>query len=515
MRNLRDDFSETRCLYRPVSKRIYTKETFTMNRIEGFNAFIKKLNIYQPSPVIYDSIAGFSEFGPYGATIKSSLINRLKKEFRKAAFWEVEHPIIMPKKVWEASGHVERFLDIIAESETKIFRVDKVVEEEYPHLLLLDRSIEGIRKFLQENKIVPKGHKEPLSNPREYWLMMMTSVAGEEATLRPETATATYSSFKEYYALFRNSMPIKIFQHGKVFRNEITTRQGLIRGREFEQIEGQIFVLQENKNEFNLNANKVSHRIALMSSDSQINKTDAISMSIADTVSSNVLTSTGYAYCFSVVMDILNGIGLGDCELRFRQHLPDEKAHYALDAWDVELKTEQYGWLEICGIHDRGDYDLTRHQEYSRKKLSVNNGEQKQEIPNILEIAFGVGRLMYCLLENGFHIRDEKNILSLPYYLCPIQVAVFPLVKKDGLSEIAEEINFDLNEAGFISVYDEKGSIGKRYARMDEIGTPFCLTIDHDTLTDNSVTIRDRDTCEQRRIDISKIQSELRLLNLG
>lgn len=481
-----------------------------MNRIEGFNAFIKKLNIYQPSPVIYDSIAGFSEFGPYGATIKSSLVNKVKKEFRKAAFWEVEHPIIMPKKVWEASGHIERFLDIIAESEDKIFRVDKVVEEEYPHLLLLDRSIEGIRKFLQENKIIPKGQKEPLSNPREYWLMMMTSVAGEEATLRPETATATYSSFKEYYTLFRNSMPIKIFQHGRVFRNEITTRQGLIRGREFEQIEGQIFVLQENKNEFDLNAKNINHRVLLLSSNAQINKTDAEEVFLAETVSNNILNSSGYAYCFSVVMNILKGIGLENSEIRFRQHLPDEKAHYALDAWDVELKTEQYGWLEICGIHDRGVYDLTRHQEYSGKKLSVNNSKQEQEIPNILEIAFGVGRLMYSLLEKGFNIREEKNILSLPTYLCPIQVAVFPLMKKDGMSEIAEEINFNLNEEGFISVYDEKGSIGKRYARMDEIGTPFCITVDHDTLVDNTVTLRDRDTCEQKRINISDLSLELK-----
>lgn len=480
-----------------------------MSRIDDFNSFIKKLKIYQPSPTIYDSIAGFSEFGPYGATIKSNLIGKVKKEFRKFGFWEVEHPIILPKKVWEASGHIERFIDIIADSDDKIYRVDKVIEEDFPDIVLLDRSIEGIREFLSLNQIVPKGNKQSLSNPRAYWLMMLTNVAGEEATLRPETATATYTSFKDYYTLFRSTLPIKVFQHGRVFRNEITSRQGLIRGREFEQIEGQIFVLQENKNEFDLDNKHFSVLVNLLSANNQIAGSPLQQMGLNDAAKGGVFNSNGYAYCFGVVMNILNNIGLKGSEVRFRQHLPDEKAHYALDAWDVELKTEQFGWLEICGIHDRGIYDLSRHQEFSGKKMSVINSQKGEEIPNILEVAFGVGRLMYCLLEKGYSIREEKNVLSMPAYLCPIQIGVFPLVKKDGLSEIAEEINNSLNEEGFISSYDEKGSIGKRYARMDEMGTPFCVTVDYDTLNDQTVTIRERDTCFQYRIKINDLIFEL------
>ncbi len=481
-----------------------------MDKTTVFNALVKKLRLFQLSPTIYEAIGGFIEFGPYGSSIKSNIVATIKKEFRKAGFWEVEHPIIMPLKVWEASGHAERFLDIIAESDGKTYRVDKVIEEDYPSLILQERDIEGVQEFLLKNQIIPKGNKTPLTNPREYKLMMMANVADEEGTLRPETATATYSSFKEYYDLFRNHMPLKVFQFGRVFRNEITARQGLLRSREFEQIEGQIFLLQNDIDKFKLESDVSNFSIPLLTSNAQLNTNHNPLISLDEALSNNVLNSEAYAYCFVLVNNVIQSVGLSSCEVRFRQHLPTEKAHYAIDAWDVELKTDQFGWIEICGVHDRGSYDLMRHQEYSGKKLSILNINGQDEIPHILEIAFGVGRVMYSLLESSFNVKDEKNRLSLPYHISPIDVAIFPLVKKDGLTEIALQLNRTLLEEGFTSVFDEKGSIGKRYARMDEIGTSFCITIDYDFFDDQTVTIRERDSGKQERLKLVDVGTELR-----
>jgi glycyl-tRNA synthetase len=453
-----------------------------MSTVQEFNTFVKRLKIFQPSPTIYDSISGFSEFGPYGTTIKSNLIQAMRKAFRKAEFWEVEHPIVLPKNVWKASGHLDRFVDIIAESDGKVYRIDKIIEEQYPEIALTNGGLEYLSRFIQEHDIIPKGNTEPLHDAKEYNLMMMTSVAGEEAGLRPETATATYLSFKDYYTLLRNTMPIKVFQYGKAFRNEVTSRQGLIRGREFEQLEAQMFVLQEHKHEFPQFDNVKQMPFLFWSSAAQQQENPPERLALEHVLQAGVLSSPAYAYCLAVMATVLETIGLDQEHVRLRQHLPDEKAHYAIDAWDVEVKTEQYGWVEICGVHDRGTYDLGRHQEYSNKPLSIKNHEGENEIPNLLEIAFGIGRTMYCLLELSFRTREGKNVLSLPKILSPIHAAIFPLVKKDGLIPIAQKLNERLLDDSFISVYDEKGSIGKRYARMDEIGTPYCVTIDHQTL---------------------------------
>ena len=473
--------------------------------IEKFNSFIKRYRIFQQFPSVYETIGGFNEFGPYGATIKANLVNVMRDVFRQEAFWEVDCPLISPYIVWKASGHADRFVDIVAESDGKKYRVDKVFEELYPDETLKESGLEGLTKLVAERKMIPEKNKEPLSNVQEYNLMMKTSVAGIDAFLRPETATTTYLSFADYYNLFRERMPIMVFQYGRAFRNEIATKHGLMRGREFEQMESQIFILKEDKASFTKFKYAKDSEHTFFSEKEQVNNAKPVKMTLGKAVETGVLGNEAYAYCFYVVLTILQKLGIDIEKVRYRQHLKNEKAHYALDAWDIEIFTEAFGWVEACGVHDRGDYDLSRHQEYSKTKFTIKNSNGEQEIPHILEIAFGVGRTMYCVIEQSFEHREGKNVFKLKRDLTPIQAAVFPLVNKENLPDVAQSIYDDLRHHNIITFYDRSGSVGKRYARMDEIGTPFCITVDFDYNKDKKVTIRDRDTGEQIRIEPEKL----------
>lgn len=482
-----------------------------MTRKDEFNKFIKRKKIFQPSPTIYESISGFIEYGPYGIMIKNKLVEVMRSEFRKYQFWEVEFPLIMPSKVWEASGHLERFVDKITTCSqcNNIYRVDKLVEEFYPDLKILDYSDEGMKSFLVENEIQCPKCKVSLDNVSDYNLMVEVGVAGKQAFLRPETATTTYLAFRDYVSIFRDQMPMKLFQFGKAYRNEITARKGLIRAREFEQLEGQIFILEEQEHPY-VEFNSVkSVKLPFWSSKLQEQGKGPVLLSLEDTMKKKVLQKEAFAYCFAVAYDILARLEYDLKKIRLRQHLPEERAHYVRDAWDLEVETDQYGWVEVCGIHDRGDYDLSRHQEYSKTNFEVKNSKGENEIPQILEIAFGVGRMMYCLLEQKFTTREKKNVLLLPKEVSPIQCAVFPLMNKDGLGEVARDIHRTLVVEGVTSVLDVRGSIGKRYARMDELGTPYCFTVDYESLKDKTVTIRDRDDTKQVRIPISEVPSTL------
>jgi len=477
--------------------------------LNEFNSFIKRWGIFSTFPDLYDSISGMNSYGPYGTAIRNNIVEAMRKEFRKLGFWEVDCPVVSPEVVWKASGHMDRFVDVIAHSDGRTFRIEKVIEEERPDLTLTEKGLVGLQQLLEKEKIIPKGCSEPLSNAEEYNLMLLTIVAGSNAVLRPETATTTYLGFRDYHKLFRGAMPLKIFQYGRAFRNEITSRQGLIRGREFEQFEGQIFIFEDQKQHFD-NFDKLSNlEVSILDQELQQTRGSAKKLSLREAVSSGVYKSEAFAYCFGIVANILKKIGINQKSITFRQHLPDEMAHYAIDAWDAEVMTEQYGLVEVCGVHDRGNYDLSRHQEYSGKKLEVPNPNGGREVPHILEIAFGVGRSVYCALEHNFSSRDGKNVLYLPKRISPVHVAVFPLVNKEGLDIIADELNVKLVEEGFISVFDKKGSIGKRYARMDEIGTPYCVTVDFQTKEDNTVTIRDRDTTQQERVLIDNLTTRL------
>ena len=203
--------------------------------------------------------------------------------------------------------------------------------------------------------------------------------------------------------------------------------------------------------------------------------------------------------------------------MRLRQHLPTERAHYAADAWDIEIHTDSFDWVECCGVHDRGNYDLTRHQEFSKQKLHVKV-DKKPVVPQVLEIAFGIERPLFCLIDNSFRPESRErdtDWLQFPPEVAPIQVAVFPLMGKPELLGPAEEIFNEIIDAGFVAQFDQGGSIGKRYRRQDEVGTPFCVTIDYTTLEDETITVRDRDSMEQVRVHRTSLVETLRSLVRG
>jgi glycyl-tRNA synthetase len=204
-------------------------------------------------------------------------------------------------------------------------------------------------------------------------------------------------------------------------------------------------------------------------------------------------------------------MGFTNENMRLRQHLPTERAHYAADAWDVEIHTRSFGWVECCGVHDRGNYDLGRHQEYSQERLSVKV-DRKPVVPEVLEIAFGVERPLFCLIDNAYAEDDERSILKFPPEIAPIQVAVFPLMRKSKLLSQAQDIYEEILDGGLVTQIDISGSIGRRYRRQDEVGTPFCVTIDYQTLEDETVTIRDRDSMKQVRVQREVLLNTLRNL---
>jgi glycyl-tRNA synthetase len=442
----------------------------------------------------------------------------LRRELSFFGFLEVECPTIMPEIVWEASGHLERFIDYVTRC-TKcnyLYRADKILKDLLPDIMIDGLSKEELDELIKTKNLKCPNCNNLLGKIEEYNLMLKTSVGDNNiAYLRPETATTTYLLFNRLDNYARKQYPIKVFQYGKAHRNEISPRQGVIRMRAFDQIELQLFIGKEQEMTLDEYEEVKHEKLPLLDWKTQAkNNHKPKNISLEQAIKSGYLKKPAYAYCLYISYYLTKKFGYKDDLLRFRQHSPTERSHYADDAWDLEVKTRQYGWIEVCGIHDRTDYDLRRHQEFSKQnfEISMTMSSNGKEIPQILEIAFGVDRIIYTLLENCFEIKDERINLKLKSYLAPYSVAVFPLVKnKKEIRDLAKNVQRELLDNRIASFYDEAGSIGKRYRRQDELGTPFCLTIDYESLEDQSVTIRHRDSMKQERIkikDIPKIISE-------
>ncbi len=446
-----------------------------MVNIAELASFCKRRGIIFPNSEIYGGLAGFYDYGPVGI----ELLNNIKKEWWKEIVHNnqnivgINGAILTHPKVWEASGHTEKFIDFIVECKKckAEFRADHLLEDK--GVKIKEMNADSLGKLIKENKLkCPKCGGE-LGNVHEFNLMFKTNVGvGKEskpAYLRPETAQLIYLNFKNVLETSRQKLPFGIAQIGKAFRNEISPRNFLFRMREFEQMEMQFFVKEDDADKYF--EEWKDRRLAWYKS-----------------------------------------IGINMKNLRIREHEKGELAHYAKRAVDIEYKFD-FGWKEIEGVHNRGDWDLSRHEKFSGKDLKYFDEETKSKyIPWIIETSAGLDRLFLTVLADAYHeeeVKGEKRIvLKLHPRLAPFKVAVFPLVNKDGIPERAREV-FDKLSMSFPAFYDSKGSIGRRYRRMDEIGTPFCVTIDHQTLDDRTVTIRDRDSMKQERIAIENLASEL------
>lgn len=450
-------------------------EKLTMEKLV---AFCKQYGYVFQGSEIYGGLANTWDYGPLGSRLKNNIKDAWRKRFiqeRKNAY-ELDAAILMHPKVWEASGHVGSFSDPLAdcrECKTR-HRIDNLIND-YSNSSIGDAmSNEERMKYLIDNKVpCPKCGKSNFTDIREFNLMFETQrgvVKDAKSTiyLRPENAQGEYVNFLNVQRSMRSKLPFSIGQIGKAFRNEITPGNFTFRTIEFEQMEYQTFCKKGTDSEL-------------------------------------------YAYFKDYAKQFFLDLGIPAEKLRFHDH--EKLAHYAKEACDIEYNF-CFGWGEINGTHNRTDFDLSRHQQFSGVSQEYLDSETNEKfIPYIIESTVGCDRAVLAVLDNAYTVEklengDEREVMRLTPYLAPYKVAVLPLAKKYH-SEKANEIYEKLSKA-FMTAYDETGSIGKRYRRQDAIGTPFAVTVDDETINNNTVTVRDRDTMEQVVVKLDELENYIR-----
>ncbi len=428
--------------------------------IDKIVSLCKRRGFVFQSSEIYGGFGAIYDYGPLGITLKNNISQLWWRDMTQLHenIVGLDSGILMHPKIWEASGHVGAFNDPLVDcKECKSrYRADELVEE-------YNENTEWIK--IQCPKC---GNTGKLTEPRQFNLMFKTNIGPIEddsnvAFLRPETAQGIYVNYLLTQNALRLKVPFGIAQIGKAFRNEIVARNFIFRTREFEQMEMQYFV-QPGEDDKSLNEWKQKR------------------------------------------ISFYDQLGINSSKLRFHEHDKNELAHYAKEAWDIEFEFP-FGWSEIEGIHNRTDFDLVQHEKFSGKKMEVFD-QQKNErfLPFIIETSAGLNRILLAVLSDAYWEDKDNDRIVMKFHpkIAPVTAVVCPLVKKDGLPEIGRKV-MDLLKPHFITIYDQQGSIGKRYYRQDEAGTPFGITIDHQTAEDNSVTLRHRDNQQQDRVDIDQL----------
>jgi glycyl-tRNA synthetase len=453
-----------------------------------------------PCAEIYGAPAGFYNYGPLGAQLKKCLENEWWNSFiaSREDVEGIDGCILTPRQMWKASGHLDAFNDpVVACAKCKVKeRADSLIERE------LGLSVEGktddeLRGLIKEKELkCPKcGGTLKIEDPFNLMFKTHVGVVSDESTeayLRPETAQLIFTDYKLAAEAARLKTPFGIGQIGRAFRNEISPRQFVFRCREFTQYELEWFYKECEEpclDEFK------GLKAAVLTAEAQEKGGGQIETKFEEIPFKN----SWVAYWAGSYLKWLQSLGLRD--LRLREHVEKELSHYSSETWDVEFKFLDWGWKELLGIADRSSYDLKQHAKKSGKKLELN--QQGKFLPRVVEPSGGFDRLILALIVQGLEERDEKTVLKLHPAISPVQVAVFPLQKK-GLTEKAREV-FDELKKDFRAQYDEAGSIGKRYARSDEAGIPYCVTVDYDSLEDGAATVRDRDTGKQVRMPVEQI----------
>jgi len=463
---------------------------------------------YFPSCEIYsDAQAGFWEYGPTGVNLKNKFIELWRREFvRRDRMWEIDGSQIMSENVFVASGHLASFADPIATC-TKcksIFRADKMIEEITKITIPENADLEEFDKVIEEKKITCSKCKGSFEKIKKFNMMFRVGIGAqnESAYLRPETCQSIFVDFPRLFKTMRGKLPIGIAQIGKSFRNEISPRQSLLRLREFYQAEIEVFCNPGKLDDLSKFSEVENTTIRIMVDDS------IKSMTCKEAVDSGIVPNKLVAYYLGLLVEFYQKTGIDVSKSRFRKLGDKEKAFYATVAFDFEVETNT-GWLELVACNYRSDYDLKSHANISKEKFEVIDDEIKV-LPHVFEISMGIDRSLYTMIEH--RLREDKEndrvVLSLEPYLAPIHVGILSLVKKDGLAEKTDEIYLMLRKK-YDAFLDHSGAIGRRYRRLDEIGAPFAITIDHQTLEDQTVTIRNRDSMSQERIKISELDSHL------
>ena len=416
--------------------------------------------IFQSSE-IYGGFGAVYDYGPLGVELKNNISHSWWKfmTHNHENIVGLDSGIFMHPKIWEASGHVDAFNDPLVDCKQckARYRADELIKEDFMNANWAE---------IQCPKCGTTGN---LTNPRQFNLMFKTNIGpieseSETAYLRPETAQGIYVNYLLVQGTMRQKVPFGIAQIGKAFRNEIVARNFIFRTREFEQMEMQYFVKPGDDDNAMIDWKEKRYNF------------------------------------------YINELGISEDKIRFQQHGKDELAHYAKEAWDIEYEFP-FGWSEVEGVHNRTDFDLKRHQEFSGKNMQYSDQLLNEKyFPYIIETSAGLNRMLLTVLCDAYWDDSENNriVMKIHPKLAPIKAVVCPLVKKNGLPEIGHKIVSDLMK-NFNVLYDQQGSIGKRYYRQDEAGTPFCITVDHESKENNTVTLRNRDDQNQDRVKISDL----------
>ncbi len=465
--------------------------------IDELAAFCKRKGFVYPSGEIYGGLSGFWDFGHLGVELK----NNIKREWWRHHVYNrddvvgIDGSIITSPKVWEASGHVASFSDIFVVC-MKCKKPNKIDKNE-----------------LGKVKCPNCGGNYDAKSAKEFQLMFKTIVGeGGIGYLRPETAQLIFADFKNVFENARMKLPCGIAQIGKAFRNEIAPRDFLFRCREFEQMELEYFISPGERCPYSIGKTK----ILIYSGEDQEKNREEQAMSFSDGLKKGIIKVDWHAYWLEQEFLWFLSLGADSKKFRIRQHMKDEKSHYAIDTWDLEYNFP-FGWKELQGIANRGDFDLRQHEKHSQEKLSVLNAKGERVLPEVVcEPSQGVERAFLVFMCDAYeHDKKRDNIvLHLHSRLSPVKAAVFPIVKDENMIKLAEDIYKELRKEWNVS-YDESGSVGRRYSRNDEIGTPVCITIDEHSLKDKAVTLRDRDTTKQVRVKIAELQDVMRKVIAG
>jgi len=445
-------------------------------KMQKIVSLCKRRGFIFPSSEIYGGFNSAYGYGPYGTELKNNIKKLWWQKFvqERANMVGIDGPILLHPKLWEASGHTESFNDAMVDCRDckKRFRADHLVEDATGQDL--EGQLEEMSKILKEEKIkCPECGKSNWTDARNLNMMFKTEMNGvsEDVYLRPETAGAIFIEFKNIMDSMRVKLPFGIAQIGKAFRNEIVTGNFIFRVREFEQMEIEYFIHPEAKWEEIFDGWLESQE------------------------------------------EFARELGIINENMRRYEHAQEKLSHYSRKTVDIEYNFP-FGFSELFGLAHRGEFDLSQHSKYSQEKLEYfDQKENKRFTPHVIEPTFGLDRSILACLDAAYteeKLEDETRIvMKFPVNIAPIKIAIFPLLKnKEDLVKKASSIYNEL-KGQYMCEFDDSGNIGKRYRRQDEIGTPYCITIDFDTLEKNTVTVRERDTMEQEIVDIKNLKQYL------
>ncbi len=465
------------------------EEVMRLAQQRGF--FLKAAESYPNAP------AGFWDYGPLGVSFRNKFVELWRRMMvKRDGMVEIDGAQILPKSVFEASGHLSGFTDPLVECSNchSVYRPDKLIEEKMGRAVpekLTDKEYDDL---LGKHNLKCQKCGWRLSGTKRFNMMFRVGVgaAQEEAYLRPETCQTIFVNFPLLFKTQRIKLPIGFAQFGKSFRNEIAPRQGILRQREFYQAEIEVFFNPKKADGLAKFESKLGTKVSLLMPDGSSEK-----KSVKEAIRDGIVTNNLIGHYLALVEEFYEAAGIDAEQLRFRKLSDDERAFYSNVAYDLEVKTS-VGWLELVACNYRGDYDLSRHSKVSGSDFTVDD-DGERVLPHVFELSMGVDRSLYALLESAVRVEGERRYMALRPFLSPLQVGVFPLVNKDGLPEEVKKLLGRLQD-DFDAFSDQSGSIGRRYARADEIGVPFCVTVDYETMTEGTVTIRYRDTKKQERI---------------